>query len=167
MMSYKDAADKIAALARDYIEAHYRDIVGEFSVDTKGDVLRRCLQIAWANSIRADWEAIVLRSPGGKAKLEVTKKKIMDEHLGHNLIINFPGIEAQVCKVDGENAVCVEAAMDMVYPLSAFYFRRVSEACVTADLVHAVELNQNLTEAEVSQSEQSERTHTPHTPRSS
>ena len=35
MMSYKDAADKIAALARDYVEAHYRDIVGEFSVDTE------------------------------------------------------------------------------------------------------------------------------------
>ena len=89
---------------------------------------------------------------------------MMDEHLGRNPIIGFPGIRAQVCKVDNEDAVYVEAAMDMVYPLSAFYFRRVSEACVIADLVHAVELNQNPTEAEVSQSEQSERTHTPHTP---
>jgi hypothetical protein len=137
-MDYKEASEKIITFTKALVEENKDDFPQSHFERT----LSNCLQIAWADSIRAEWQKVLDANPDMKPMLAAAKEMIKlagyDEKQFGDPICMPPGMKAMICMVDKVEAVCIDYTMSFATPLSAIYVDKVREALDIADKVKAL-----------------------------
>lgn len=124
MIDYKEATKHLLAEVRSIVLLHD---VSTHHPDTVDREVVKLLQIAWAESVRAEWQAFVDVDPELKAQHAVAKELMIEDGytMGQEPICGLPGVKPMVAIVDGKEAVCIDYSMAQVTPLSAIYVNKV------------------------------------------
>jgi hypothetical protein len=128
--------DRLRAAAADLIQQEGGPVeVHGPGISMEGAVTR-LLMVAWADAVRAEWQAHVDTVPDMAAKAAVAKElMIADGYDMNEPIVMAPGMKPAIAPVDGKEAICVDYCMAQVSPLSALYMVKVVEALGIAEKV--------------------------------
>jgi hypothetical protein len=105
------------------------------------------LQFAMFDAVRDEWENTA-KAAGLEMELIAARKLMAREGYGPEMfplepICGMPGVPAFVCKIDGKDAVCFDASMAGMMPLSAYYTNKVREmidmAAEVGELIEAAQ----------------------------
>jgi hypothetical protein len=130
-----EASKKVREFVRTLIPADDERLTGDFGYQTVETIVRNTLSIAWAESVRDAWKAIVDGNPNLKA-LDAAARTMMAEHqYDGDPICMPPGQEAFICTVGDKKAVCLDYSMAYAIPLSSIYADKVREAMDKAEAV--------------------------------
>jgi hypothetical protein len=118
------------------IRAFVRAVVDENPETAPDGVITReravvhCLQIAWADAVRAEWRKFVAEGPYQKEYEAAIMLMKEDRYEGGDKepICCLPGRKASVCTVDEKECIAVDYTMAAVTPLSAIYLEKVLQA---------------------------------------
>lgn len=135
-MNFDQATAKIRGAALD-VAKEMGEAYHSFA-ETEDRMVVRLLALAWIEAVRSEWENVANSDPVLKASLAVAKELMTENNYTADHICMFPGIVPMVCKIDGKDAVAVDACMANVVPLSAIFTNKVSEASVIAEKLEAV-----------------------------
>jgi hypothetical protein len=87
------------------------------------------LQLAWADSIRDEWETANASKPEWAAQWAVAKELMLEAGFDdRDPICGLPGVKPMVATVDGQAAVSFEHSMVNVAPLSAIFLNKLRES---------------------------------------
>lgn len=94
---------------------------------TQARVLANTLHVAWADAVRAEWQAFVDADPELKAQHAVALELMREEGytMEQDPVCGQPGLKPYVAIVDGKEAVCFDWSMTQATPLSAIYTNKV------------------------------------------
>lgn len=123
-MDYKLASEKILAFAKTISWAE-----GELPDNVMPDrAVVMCLQIAWCDSVRDEWQHTLDQHPELKPIAEVAKQLMLEDRYDGDPICGVLGAKPMVAVVDGKETVSFEHSMGAAMPLSAIYANKVSAA---------------------------------------
>ena len=128
-MDYKSASEKIRAYAKTVVQENGGpDPDGRIGLTVERAAIVS-LQLAWADSIRDEWEAANASKPEWAAQLAVAKEMMLEAGFyDMDPICGLPGVKPMVATVDGQAAVSFEHSMVNVAPLSAIFFNKVRDS---------------------------------------
>ena len=135
-MDYKAASEKIRVFAKTLAETGIEE-VDKNNGTTVDRLITISLQLAWADSIRDQWEGFCSANPKLKAQIAVAKELMANAGYGGqgDPICGPPGVEASFAMVNGRKSVSFEHSMTAAMPLSAMFVNAVIEVMDAADKV--------------------------------
>lgn len=124
MIDYRKASQEVLEAVRGLLVAGDVDTAQGETVER---VVVKLLGLAWANAVRAEWQAFVDADPELKAQHAVAKELMREDGytMEQDPICGLPGAKPMVAIVDGKEAVCLDHSMAQVTPLSAIYVNKV------------------------------------------
>ena len=125
-MDYKVASEKIRAFAKTLAEAGIEDVDKDNGL-TVGRLTVVSLQLAWADSIRDQWDGFCANNPDLKAQMVVAEQLMKDDNYTEDPICMPPGMEPMIAMIDGKKAISLEHSMAGAMPLSAIFANKVAE----------------------------------------
>lgn len=127
MMDYKASCKSVLKEVRSIV---LLEDVSTHHPDTVDREVVKLLGLAWAEAVRAEWQAFVDADPELKAQHAVALELMREDGYGEDrmpdpICMMPPGTKAFIVRFDNQETVAVDSCMAQVTPFSALYTDRV------------------------------------------